>query len=214
MERVQMGPGRFSQPASGQHRPADLHRSSRRPCLPRRLSRPSRLQRAAREAPREESGLDRVHGLPALLAAIADRRGHCKLRYRGPFPGDERVRFEQQVLFPAAGLDPARAAEYYQVQGMVEQLSYAGNEAARQYLNGTIDAAAAATWLQKYSLMTRPRAEQRVRFMDQYRSYVINYNLGKDMVRGYVERHAKGDPTRQWQGFEQLLSSPRLPSGL
>jgi hypothetical protein len=26
-----------------------------------------------------------------------------------------------------------------------------------------------------------PRAEQRVRFFDQYRSYVINYNLGKDL---------------------------------
>jgi hypothetical protein len=130
------------------------------------------------------------------------------------FPGDERVRFEQQVLFPAAGLDPARAAEYYQVQATVEQLSYAGNEAARQYLDGKIDAAAAASWLEKYALMPRPRAEQRVRFMDQYRSYVINYNLGKDMVRDYVERHARGDAARRWKVFEQLLSSPRLPSGL
>ena len=33
----------------------------------------------------------------------------------------------------------------------------------------------------------RPRAEQRVRFIDQYRSYVINYNLGKDMARRYIE---------------------------
>ena len=130
------------------------------------------------------------------------------------FPGDERLQFEQQVLFPAAGLDPATAAEYYQVQATVEQLGYAGNEAARQYLDGKIDAAAAASWLEKYALMPRPRAEQRVRFMDQYRSYVINYNLGKDMVRDYVERHAQGDPARRWQVFEQLLSSPRLPSGL
>ena len=26
-----------------------------------------------------------------------------------------------------------------------------------------------------------------MRFIDQYRSYVINYNLGKDMVKRYVE---------------------------
>lgn len=130
------------------------------------------------------------------------------------FPGEERVRFEREVLFPAAGLDPAKAAEYYEVQALTEQLAYAGNEAARRYLNGEIDAAAAASLLEKYALMTRPRAEQRVRFMDQYRSYVINYNLGKDMVRDYVERHAKGDNERRWQVFERLLSSPRLPSGL
>ena len=130
------------------------------------------------------------------------------------FPGDERVRFERDVLFPAAGLDPARASEYYEVHALTEKLSYAGNEAARQYLNGKIDREAAAAWLEKYALMSRARAEQRVRFMDQYRSYVINYNLGQDMVREYVERHAQADPGRRWQVFERLLSSPRLPSGL
>ncbi len=50
--------------------------------------------------------------------------------------------------------------------------------------------------------------------MDQYRSYVINYNLGKDMVRAYVERHAKGDAKARWEIFGRLMSSPRLPSGL
>lgn len=130
------------------------------------------------------------------------------------FPGKERIDFERTVLFPAAGLDPDRAADYYAVQSLTEQLAYAGNDAARRYLNGEIDAAAAATWLEKYALMSRPRAEQRVRFMDQYRSYVINYNLGKDMVRDYIEREARGDAKSRWEVFERLLSSPRLPSGL
>src|SRR4029077_3561687 len=31
------------------------------------------------------------------------------------FPGDERVRFERERLFPAAGLDASRASEYYEV---------------------------------------------------------------------------------------------------
>jgi hypothetical protein len=43
---------------------------------------------------------------------------------------------------------------------------------------------------------------------------VINYNLGRDMVREFVERHAAGDAKKRWDVFEQLLSSPRLPSGL
>ena len=130
------------------------------------------------------------------------------------FPGEERVTYERQVLFPAAGLDPARAAEYYQVQSLVEKLAYAGNEAARRYLNKEIDAGQAAAWLEKYALMPRARAEQRVRFFDQYRSYVINYNLGKDMVAGYIEGKAGSDPKKRWEEFGRLLSSPRLPSGL
>ena len=132
------------------------------------------------------------------------------------FPGEERVGFERSVLFPAAGLDPDRAAEYYDVQALVEDLSYAGNEAARRYLNGEIDAAAAADWLERYALMTPERAKQRVRFFDQYRSYVINYNLGKDLVREYIESRGgtESNPEKRWQDFEKLLSSPRLPSSL
>jgi hypothetical protein len=132
------------------------------------------------------------------------------------FPGAAREEFERSVLFPAAGLDPARAAAYYEIQDLVEELSYAGNEAARQYLNGRIDAAAAAHWLERYALMSPERAKQRVRFFDQYRSYVINYNLGKDLVQRYIESRGgtADDPQKRWQEFERLLSSPRLPSGL
>ena len=130
------------------------------------------------------------------------------------FPGDERIDFEEKVLFPAAGLDPARAREYYDVQALVEKLEYAGNEAARRYINKEIDAAQAAAWLERFALMPKERAQQRVRFFDQYRSYVINYNLGKDMVAAYIEQKAGNDPAKQWQGFAALLSSPRLPSGL
>jgi hypothetical protein len=130
------------------------------------------------------------------------------------FPGEQRVAFEREQLFPLAGLDPARAAEYYRVLGLFKQLSYAGNEAARRYLDGTIDAAAAADWLTRYALMEPARAKQRVAFFDQYRSYVINYNLGEDLVRGYVEKQGGADAAKRWTVFSELLSSPRLPSGL
>jgi hypothetical protein len=130
------------------------------------------------------------------------------------FPRAERIAFERQVIFPAAGLDPDRAADYYDVLALVDRLSYAGNEAARRYLDGKIDAAAAAAWLAQYGLYTLPRAQQRMRFVDQYRSYVINYNLGKDMIAAYIEKQAGTSQERRWQAFVDLLSSPRLPSGL
>jgi hypothetical protein len=132
------------------------------------------------------------------------------------FPGDERLTFERTVLFPAAGLDPARAEAYYAVQALVDRLAYAGNEAARRYLDGEIDRAAAAAWLSRYAMTSPLRAEQRTRFFDQYRSYVINYNLGKDLVRRHIEaRGGTADqPDVRWREFAALLSSPRLPSEL
>lgn len=132
------------------------------------------------------------------------------------FPGAERIAFEKAVLFPAAGLDPSKAEKHEHVRELSEKLSYAGNEAARRYINHEINRKGAVEWLGEYELLPRARAEQRVKFIDQYRSYVINYNLGKDMVRRYIE--ARGGtpehPEKRWQEFVKLLSSPRLPSDL
>jgi hypothetical protein len=132
------------------------------------------------------------------------------------FPRAERLEFERRVVFPAANLKPELAAGYYDVLALVERLSYAGNEAARRYLNGQIDARGAVAWLERYGLSARPRAEQRVRFIDQYRSYVINYNLGKDLVAAHVEANGgtAENPAKRWEEFARLISSPRLPSGL
>ena len=130
------------------------------------------------------------------------------------FSEPQRLAFERSVLFPAAGLDAARVEEYYRIQKAVDRLSYAGNEAARRYLNGEIDRSAAAAWLTRFAMMSPKRAEQRTRFMDDYRSYVINYNLGKDLVKRYIEARCGTDHARRWKEFIELLCSPRLPSGL
>ena len=132
------------------------------------------------------------------------------------FPAEERVAFERDKLFPLAGLDPATAGKYSEVFQHLDALSYAGNEAARRYLNGQADAKQTIDWLVTYTLSSRPRAEQRLRFFDQNRSYVINYNHGKDLVRRYVEAHGgtSDHPEVRWRVFAELISSPRLPSGL
>lgn len=132
------------------------------------------------------------------------------------FTKAERMKFEREVLFPAAGIDPKRAEEYYAVQDLVQQLSYAGNEAARRLVNGEIDDKAAAAWLEKYALLDPARAQQRVKFIERYRSYVINYNLGEDMVRAYINKRGgtADHPEKRWKEFQALLSSPRLPSEL
>jgi hypothetical protein len=129
------------------------------------------------------------------------------------FPGDERATFERTVLYPLAGLDPATAEGYARVQREMKGLDSGSNEAARRYLEGRLDAAGAARWLENYVLMSPARARQRVAFIDQYRSYVLNYNLGQDLVRAHVEKRAAATGDR-WPAFKALLASPRLPGGL
>jgi hypothetical protein len=132
------------------------------------------------------------------------------------FPGLDRVAFARSVVFPAAGLDPSMAARYYDVVDLVERLGPAGDEAARRYLDGQLDTEGAVRWLETYALHSRARAEQRLRFIDQYRSYVINYTVGRDIVARWVESQGgtDADPARRWELFEDLISSPRLPSSL
>ncbi len=132
------------------------------------------------------------------------------------FPGEARTAFERDTLYPLAGLKPGTAAAYAAVMREVDRLSYAGNEAARRYLNGEIDRDAAVAWLVQFAMMPRDRALQRTKFFDQYRSYVINYNHGKDLVRAYIDRQGgtADRPEVRWAEFGKLLASPRLPSGL
>lgn len=133
--------------------------------------------------------------------------GSANYGKRLAFPGDERVIFEREVLFPLAGLDASEADRYYTLQALLAKLSYAGNEAARDYLNKRISREEAVDWLVRYALYSPERAAQRMRFVDTYRSYVINYNLGQDLVAEYVER-GEADVETRWHRFERILSEP------
>ncbi|WP_114953991.1 hypothetical protein [Sphingosinicella terrae] len=129
------------------------------------------------------------------------------------FPGDERLRFETSTLFPLAGLSTEGAAEYLALQEALDELSGARFTIARDYLEGRIDRAGAISLLQRYQLVSAARAGQSLDFIDQYRAYVINYGLGRDMVAAHVEA-AGADPAARWQAMERLLSEPTLPSAL
>jgi hypothetical protein len=132
------------------------------------------------------------------------------------FTGKERMEFERDVLCPIAGLDRNQAATHSKVQALIAKLSYTDNEVARRYLNGDFSHDQAVQWLIRNALMTSQRAQRELDFIDQYRSYVINYNLGKDLVQQYIERQGgtADKPEKRWEEFKKLISSPRLPSGL
>lgn len=131
-------------------------------------------------------------------------------------PNEERVEFERSILFPIAGMPDDLADKYYQIHALVSKLGYAGNEAARGYLDEKMNKEEAVDWLVQYGLYSRERAEQRIRFIEKYRSYVINYNLGQDMVKNYIEKNGgtADRPDKRWSIFTKLISTPQIPSGL
>lgn len=129
------------------------------------------------------------------------------------FPREERIAFERDVLFPLAGLDPSRAALYYEIRELQGKLRRAQNEAARRYLDGAMTADETADWLSERALMSRERAGKLVTFMDEFRSYVVTYSVGHDIVREYIEKRAATADER-WKLFGEILSTPRVPSDL
>ena len=56
-------------------------------------------------------------------------------------------------------------------------------------------------WLMEYGLYTKDGAIKYIGFIKKYRSHIINYNYGQDLVKNYIE--AKGGTVtatdKRWQ---------------
>jgi hypothetical protein len=132
------------------------------------------------------------------------------------FPGNDKITFAKEVLLPLAGLDTTGISNYFAALELVGELSYAGNEVARGILNGTMTDEEGIDYLKIYGFYSPDKAKQRIAFTKKYRSYVINYNYGKDLVKNYIE--SKGgtpaNPQKRWDLFGELLSNQILPIDL
>ena len=129
------------------------------------------------------------------------------------FPDGEKTAFDRDVLFPLAGLDPAKAQTLATLNKARRKLSHARNHIAREYLDGRIDRETAIAMSTKYGLSSRARAEQSVTFIETYRGYVLNYNLGQDLVAAYIDAMAD-EAGGRWAAFENLLTVPLSASDL
>ena len=127
------------------------------------------------------------------------------------FTPENRLRFEREILYPLAGLDSSAAGEFAEIRSLVDRLGYAPNDAARRLLDGEVTREETVAWFSKHALATPARAEQRVRFIEAHRSYVVTYNLGLDLVRAYMDRQPLAD---RWDVFRRILSTPIVPSDL
>lgn len=129
------------------------------------------------------------------------------------FPGKQRTEFEAEALYPLAGLDRKTAPAYGRLRDLLHELSGARLTIAADYLDGKVDRAGALDLIQKYQLVSRKRAEQSLSFTEQYRSYVINYGLGQDMVAADLDR-AGSSPEVRWKRMVAIISQPTLPADL
>ena len=132
------------------------------------------------------------------------------------FTDEERLKFEKDVIFKMAGLNPNDAKLYFDILELKRKLKFAGNEIARRYLDGNMSREIALQWLQTYELRTSEEAEQSLRFIGRYRSYVITYNVGQELIRKYIEKNGGSlqNQEKRWQLFNFIESNPVLPQDL
>jgi hypothetical protein len=112
-----------------------------------------------------------------------------------------------------AGVDPEKVATLDALNKLTKKLAFAQMATAQLYLDGAISREEAIEMRRKYGLSSRARAEQSVRFIEQYRSYVLNYSLGQEIVKTYIEKQGD-DPKARWQAFERMLTEQHFASGM
>lgn len=125
------------------------------------------------------------------------------------FPGNEQREFCKTVLIPLAGLDTTMADAYFEALAIRSALNYARNEVARGLLGNGMSEQEAKRWLTDYCLLPAKGASDYLRFIRKYRSYVINYNYGQDIIRKHMEAQGgtAAAPDKRWKLFETLLSN-------
>jgi len=151
-----------------------------------------------------------VYPLYSPQSLIAE--GSANYGIRLAFPGPQRGAFDAARLYPLAGLPRAQAQRYAALIDALKDLSGATLTIDRDFLDGRITEQQAIALIRKYNLVSEARAKHSLSFVKQYRSYVINYGLGEDMVRRDVE--SRRTPAARWKRFEQIISQPTLPSDL
>ncbi|MFC1764369.1 hypothetical protein ACFL6U_20140 [Planctomycetota bacterium] len=155
-----------------------------------------------------------VYALFSPQSFIAE--GTANFGIKMAFPAGERIQFDQDVLFPLAGLDQGFAEKYHRILKLRHQLKYANIEVARQFLDQKCTEDEVIQWIIKYSLVTPELAKKILQFIKVYRAYIINYSYGEDLIEKYVEGQGgtPDNPQKRWAIFQELISSPQIPSGL
>jgi hypothetical protein len=131
------------------------------------------------------------------------------------FPEADRLKFESEILCPLAGINPKNLELYHRVLKYVKKLKYARNLIARDFLNEKISSAEAIELIRKLLLRSLASARQSLEFVKIYRSYILTYSIGEDLVRNHIlSKAGKANPEQQWKEYLKLMTRPVLPEQL
>lgn len=157
----------------------------------------------------KEQNLQEITLYPLFSPQSLIAEGTANYGIEVAFPGNEKVEFTKNVLLPLAGLDTNGIDLFFRINEIKGKLNFARNEVGRGLLNRTMSNDDAIQWLIKYNLMSREGAEKSIKFMIKYRTYIINYNYGLELVRNYIESQGgtANNPQKRWELFSYLLSN-------
>jgi len=130
------------------------------------------------------------------------------------FPDDEKIEFIKKNVIGAEKITKTELKKYFTALEIVEKLNEVTVNVAKAYLDGEIIIEEAVSLLQKYGLESEKSAIRRMNFIRRYRSYIMNYTLGKRFVKNYIQNKAPNDIKSKWDIYRILIEKPYLPKDL
>lgn len=114
------------------------------------------------------------------------------------FTLEEREHFQRNVLYPAAGLDASDASREFKIARLMDELELGQVVIAHEFLDGHLEFARAEEALEQEVLMAH--AAETLKYLNQYRSYMLGYTIGKAMARTCFD-----NADDKWKLLRQLL---------
>jgi hypothetical protein len=114
------------------------------------------------------------------------------------FTPEEREQFQRDVLYPIARIDPAQATREFKIARLMEEVELSQVDIARDFIDRRLEFTRAAEKLEQEALMSH--AEGTLKYLNQYRSYMLGYTAGKTLARLCFEQSSD-----RWQLLRQLL---------
>ena len=143
---------------------------------------------------------------PLFAPAMLIHEGSANYAVDLAFPGDEGVTFQRDVLAPLAGINAESVEIWNEYVVLNSQLGdHATSATAQRYIDGEITRDEAVQERIKYGLRTPRQAERNVRFVEEVRSYVLNYSLGEEIVSTYIDSQSSSQEDK-WDAFERLIN--------
>lgn len=129
------------------------------------------------------------------------------------FPENEKIDYIYNNLVNDEEVSKDDLKKYISILDIFEKLDEVIINISQKYLDGEIIIEEAVRMLRKYGLESEISAIRRMNFVRRYRSYIINYTLGKRFVKNYIEKHADNEESK-WDIYKDLIEKPYLPNDL